>query len=163
MGRGPRLESIPIHDDSLWTHLQLIQGTMHREDGSIEDIDLVDFLWSDDTHSPGNGIALDDLTQLISPLLGKLLRVVQQIVLIILWQYHRCRIDTACQTTTPSFVATRLYLPFVEMTLEHTIRIICAICGLEHLCHAANAGNKDIDLFLRIVKGERSTNSARDA
>ena len=55
------LEAVAIDDDGLRAHLQLIQGTMHGEYRSVEDIDLVDLLGGDDAHSPGYGIALGSM------------------------------------------------------------------------------------------------------
>ena len=107
------LEAVAIDDDGLRAHFQLIQCPMHGEDRGVEDIDLVDLLGGDDAHSPGYGIALDDLTQLIAALLRELLRVVEELVLITVGQDDGSSIDTACQAATTSLVAACLNLAFV--------------------------------------------------
>ena len=35
------LKAIAVNDDRLRTNLELIQGTMHRKNGGVEDVDLV--------------------------------------------------------------------------------------------------------------------------
>ena len=66
-------EAIAIDDDGLGTNLELVEGTVHREDRGVEDINAVDLLGRDDSHRPGNGIALNDLTELITAALSELL------------------------------------------------------------------------------------------
>ena len=66
-------KAVTVDDDGLRTDGELIEGTVHGEDGGIEDIDLVNLLRRDDAHGPRYRIALDDLTQLITALLRQLL------------------------------------------------------------------------------------------
>ena len=124
---------------------------MHGENRGIEDIYLVDLLRGDDAYSPGYSIALDDLTKLIALLLRQLLGIVQQFILVVLWQYDGSRIDTTRQTTTPGLIATCLNLALVIMTGQH---------DSEHLGNAADACHEDINLLLGVVEGKRGANGA---
>ena len=111
------LEAVPIDDDGLRAHLELIQGAVHGEDGGVEDIDLVDLLGGDNAYCPGKGVTLNDLPQLVSPLVGELLRVVQRLILIVGWEDYGRSIDTACQTATTCLVAACLDLALMIITL----------------------------------------------
>ena len=114
-----RFEAVAIDDDGLRANHQLIQGTMHRKDGGIEDVDLVYLLRGDDSHGPGNGITFDDLPELITALLRQLLRVVEQVVLIVIRQDDGSRINTASQTTTSGFIAASFDLAYIVVILQH--------------------------------------------
>ena len=46
------LEAVAIDDDKLWANLELVEGTMHSEDGCVEDIYLVDLLGCDHPNCP---------------------------------------------------------------------------------------------------------------
>ena len=90
----------------------MIKCTVHSQKRSIENIDFINFLRSNDTYSPCHGIPLYDLAQLMTFLVGELLGIVQFFILVIRRKNHSRRIDTACQTATTGLIATGLYLPF---------------------------------------------------
>ena len=107
------VESVAVDDERLRTHLQLVDSTVHGGDAGTEDVHLVDFLRTDDTHSPCYGVALNLLTQHIALLRCELFGVVQEVVMIVLGQNHGCRIDTASQTSASSLVASCLHEVFI--------------------------------------------------
>ena len=77
------LEAVAIDDDGLGPHLELVEGTVHGQDGGVEDIDLVDLLRRDDAHGPCHRVALDILAQGIALAGGELLGVVEPFVVIV--------------------------------------------------------------------------------
>ena len=126
MGQVPVfLKAVAIDNDGLRAHCQLVKGTVHGQNGGIQDVDFVYLRRCDDTYGPCHGIALDDIAQLVAPLLGQLLGVIQLRVLVAVWQDNGSSIDTACQATATGLVATSLYLPFVVMVLQHRFSIFC--------------------------------------
>ena len=110
------LEAVAVDNDGLGTHGKLVEGTVHGKDGGVEDVDAVNLLGADDAHRPGHGVALDDVAQLVAPFLGKLLRVVQQVVPVVLGQDDRRSIHAACQTAATSLVAAGLCLSLIIVT-----------------------------------------------
>ena len=111
-----RRETISVDNNGFWAYLQLIQSTVHSQDRGTQNIDTIDFLRGDDTHRPGNGFALNHLTQCITSMFCKLFRVIKFGILIVRWQDNGRCIDTACQTSTACLVAARFYQTFIIMT-----------------------------------------------
>ena len=82
---------------------------MHGEDAGIENIYLVDFPGGDYSHSPGDGITLDYLTEGIASLLGELLGVVEVGIAVVGREDDCGGIHTARKTTSTGLIATSLY------------------------------------------------------
>ena len=78
---------------------------MHGEDAGIEDINLVDFPGGDYSHSPGDGITLDYLTEGIASLLGELLGVVEVGIAIVGRKDDGGGIYTAGKATSARLIA----------------------------------------------------------
>ena len=114
-------ETIAIHDNSLWTNLELIECPVHRQDTGIEDIDLIYLLGSNDSYSPSHGITLYLHAKSLPPLVCKLLAVVECFILITRRQNDSSGIDTASQTTTTSLIAAGLYKVLIIMTFQHLL------------------------------------------
>ena len=110
------LEAVAIDDDGLRTYGKLVEGTVHSQDGGVEDVDFVDFIGCDNAYSPGHGITLNDFAQLFPSLIRQLFRIVKLLVLIVFREDDSSSIDATCQTTTSGFVAACFYLSFVIMT-----------------------------------------------
>ena len=82
---------------------------MHGEDAGIENIYLVDFPGGDYSHSPGDGITLDYLTEGIASLLGELLGVVEVGIAVVGREDDSGCIYTASKTTAASLIAAGFY------------------------------------------------------
>ena len=109
-------EAVAVDDDGFRTDGELVEGTMHRKDRGVEDVDLVDFFWRNDAYRPRHSIAFNLLAQQIPFLLGQLLGVVEHLVLIVFRQDNSSRKDAACQTTASSLIATGFDFVLVIMT-----------------------------------------------
>ena len=107
------LEAVAVNDDLLRPHLQLVQRTMHGQYACIEDVYLVYLVIVHDAHRPCQRFALDDDTQLVAALLAQLLRVIEQIVVVIGRENDRCGIDRPGQTASAGLVTTGLYDSFL--------------------------------------------------
>ena len=110
-------EPVAIHNDGFRTHFQLVERTVHGQKRGIKDIDFVNLFRRDHPDGPCHGVTLNNLAQLVTPVVGELLGVVDGFVLIIRSENHGCRIDTTRQTTPAGFVASSLYLSFVKMVI----------------------------------------------
>ena len=51
---------------------ELVEGTVHSQDGGVKDVDLVDFLGSNDTYCPADGIAFYLLAQFVASVFREL-------------------------------------------------------------------------------------------
>ena len=102
------LEAVAVHDDFLRPHLQLVQRAVHGQNACIEDVYLVYLMIIYDAHRPCQCFALDDGTQFVAALRAQLLRVIEQVVVII-GREDDCRcIDRSCQTASAGLVTTSL-------------------------------------------------------
>ena len=103
------LELITIDNNVLGAYLQPVQRAVHGQDRGVEDIDLINLLGRHDAECPRHRIALDILAQGIALLLGQLLRVIEQGMRVVSWEYHRRRIHITRQATTTRLIAARLH------------------------------------------------------
>ena len=94
---------------------------MHGQDGGVQDVYLIDFLGCHHTHGPSYGVALDDVSQLLSALVSQLLRVVQRLILIVFWEDDGSSIHAASQTASASLVAACLHLACIVMACQHLL------------------------------------------
>ena len=107
------LEAVAVNDDFLRPHLQLVQRTVHGQNACIEDVYLVYLVIVHDAHRPCQRFALDDGAQLVAALLAQLLRVIEQVVVVI-GREDDCRcIDRPGQTASAGLVTTGLYDSFL--------------------------------------------------
>ena len=60
---APGTETVAVDDDETGAHLQRVKGTVHGQDGSLQNVDAVNLLGRHAGHGPGQGIALNVGTQ----------------------------------------------------------------------------------------------------
>ena len=102
------LEPVSVDDDGLRSHGELVEGPVHGEDGGVEDVYPVYLLWGDDAHSPGGGIALDDLAEGLAPPCRQLLGVVEIGVVVVVGEDDGGGKDAAGKTAPAGLVAAGL-------------------------------------------------------
>ena len=71
------LLSIAVDQCKIRFDFQLSQGTLHGQEGCLEDIDPVDLFVGGKGNAVSQCVFLDDRKQLTAPLIGKLLTIVQ--------------------------------------------------------------------------------------
>ena len=70
-------EPIAVDEEVLGADFQLSHGTMHGKNGGTENVNFVDFIGRNDTYSPRQGFALNDLSEGVALTLGKLFGIVK--------------------------------------------------------------------------------------
>ena len=71
------LETVSIYQQMLRTYLQLVDRPMHGQERSIQYIDFINFLGSDDTHRPSYRLTIYHLTQQVTLPFRQLLGIIQ--------------------------------------------------------------------------------------
>ena len=108
-------EAVTVDKQMLRAQLQPVNSAMHGKEGSVQDIYLVNLLGGDNTYRPCQRFFLDDLAQSVALLLGKLLGIVQQIVLEVFGQNNGGGIYGAGKTAASGLIATGFYQFFVQI------------------------------------------------
>ena len=103
------LEAVAIDDDELRTHSELVEGTVHGEDGRVEDVDVVYLAGRHTGHGPRHSIALHLFAQGVAALGGELLGVVEPLVAVVGREDDGRGKHAAGETAAPGLVAARLY------------------------------------------------------
>lgn len=102
---GIGFEAVAVDEQVLGTYLQLGDGTVHGQERGVEDVDFINLLRGNDTDSPGQSLAFDDLAQGITLAFGQLFGIVEQVVTEILGQNDGSGIYGSGQATAACFVA----------------------------------------------------------
>ena len=99
------LETITVYQQMFRTHLQLVDSPMHGQERSIQDIDLVNLLGSNDAHRPSHCLTFNDFPKLVTLTLCQLFGIIQQFIMEVRRENDRCCIDRTSQTSTSSLIA----------------------------------------------------------
>ena len=102
---GVGLETIAVDDDEFRAHAELVECPVHGQNGSVENVDLVDFFGCHDTYGPRRRVALDNVAQGVSLSCREFFGVVELWICVVLWEDYGGGKDAACQTATPCLVA----------------------------------------------------------
>ena len=102
------IKAVTVDEDVLGTHREPVKCPVHGSDRGLEDVDAVNFLGRDHSHSPCQSLVLDNGAQHVALVLGELLAVVEQFVVEVGRQNHSGSRDRSCQASTPCLVTPRL-------------------------------------------------------
>jgi len=75
---GVRTEAIPVDQQMARWWIELIDRAMHRQKGSIQDVDLIDLTGFDRGYGPTKRSLFNQGTQFLSLWGGKLFRIIEQ-------------------------------------------------------------------------------------
>ena len=101
-----------------------VNGAVHRENGSVENVDGVDFLLRGNADGPRSGFAFDGVAQQVALVLAKAFGIVQQLVFISVGEYHGCGKYRSSQAASSGFVASGLYASGFEIREQHCRQVI---------------------------------------
>ena len=113
------IEVVPIDNQGLGAHFQLVKCTVHGQETSVENVDFVNLLGRSNAHGPRQGIMFNLFAQGVTLLGRKLFAVVQGQIVVVGRQNDRRSIDTSGQTTAAGFVATGLNKAVIIMWKKH--------------------------------------------
>ena len=101
-----------------------VDGAVHRENGSVENVDGVDFLLRGNADGPRSGFAFDGVAQRVALVFAKAFGIVQQLVFISVGEYHGCGKYRSGQAASSGFVASGLYASGFEIREQHCRQVI---------------------------------------
>ena len=73
-----RIKTIAVYQQALWFYSELVKSPVHCRKGSIQNIDLVDFMWVYSCYGPGQCCFLNYLPEFIANICIQLFAVIQQ-------------------------------------------------------------------------------------